>query len=520
VAVQHSDKRAELEQLSLQRDAALMAPEVMARLLMLDTAQGPQRAILWPHQERLFLQMRESRRLIVLKARQLGVTWAMAIYALWYALAHPGTTTMILSIGEREAREVLRRIGRLHESLDPQLRRWWKGRFTSEEATLRSEAGASQIISIPSGSTAGRGYTVSLLIGDEAAHWPESDQKLAAVLPTMADSGAVVLISTANGMSGRFYDIWADAPGNGWDTLFFRADDRPGRNKEWLESERSALGDLGAQEYPLDAEEAFISSGASVFDYDAIETLRSLSVEDPKWRGHITEDKTGVHAQAHEGGPWKVWEWPRPGRTYMLAADACAGKASGDYAHAVVVDTASWDQVACYHAKTEPHQFARELRNAGWLWQSSPEMPALLAPEANNHGAGVIAMLREWGYPRIYRHSRFDGQTVTESGGLGFFTSLKTKPIAISALQQAIREQAVGIRDGEALSEFTKFILTDTGKMQAAPGAHDDRVMTWAIAVTVLTHTAQARTLEAYDEDAQFVSPQIHIPRVSTLTGY
>jgi hypothetical protein len=182
-----------------------------------------------------------------------------------------------------------------------------------------------------------------------------------------------------------------------------------------------------------------------VFDYDAIETLRSLSVEEPKWRGHITEDKTGVHAQAHEGGPWKVWEWPRAGRTYMLAADACAGKASGDFAHAVVVDVASWDQVACYHAKTEPHQFARELRNAGWLWQASPEMPALLAPEANNHGAGVMAMLREWGYPRIYRHSRFDGETVTESGGLGFFTSLKTKPIAISALQQAIREQAVGI---------------------------------------------------------------------------
>ena len=47
-----------MEQLSLTRDAALMAPEVMARLLMLDTAQGPQRAILWPHQERLYKQMR------------------------------------------------------------------------------------------------------------------------------------------------------------------------------------------------------------------------------------------------------------------------------------------------------------------------------------------------------------------------------------------------------------------------------------------------------------------------------
>jgi len=503
------------------RDAALLAPEALARLVWIETTSGPVPFSPWDYQVELWRRMRQERRLIVLKGRQLGASQAVALYALWHALAHPGSTTLILSVGEREARELLRRISRVYDSLPKELKRWWRGTFRSEDATIRTQAGSSQIISVPSGGTAGRGFTVSLLIGDEAAFWPDSDSKLAAVLPGMADTGRVVLISTANGMSGRYHDIWMNAPDLGWDRYFIRADARPGREGDWINRERASLGDLGAQEYPLDPDEAFLSTGASVFDIESLMSLKEVSCEPAKWRGHITEDAEGVTAQSFKDGPWHVWEWPRPGRSYVIAADACAGKASGDYAHAVVVDAHSWEQMACYHAKTEPHQFAVELRRAGWLFQTNPDTPALLVPEANNHGAGVIAQLREMGYPRVYRHTRFDQESVNESAGLGFYTSLKTKPLAIAALQQAIQDKAVGIRDEEAIAEMTRYITTDTGKMQAAPGSHDDRVMTWAIAVTALTHTNQAIPQgHAYAYEEQIVAPRVNRPAQFSITGY
>ena len=211
------------------RDAALLAPEALDRLVWIETTSGPVPFSPWDYQVELWRRMRQERRLIVLKGRQLGASQAVALYALWHALAHPGSTTLILSVGEREARELLRRISRVYDSLPKELKRWWRGTFRSEDATIRTQAGSSQIISVPSGGTAGRGFTVSLLIGDEAAFWPDSDSKLAAVLPGMADTGRVVLISTANGMSGRYHDIWMNAPDLGWDRYFIRADARPGR---------------------------------------------------------------------------------------------------------------------------------------------------------------------------------------------------------------------------------------------------------------------------------------------------
>ena len=61
---------------------------------------------LWDHQREIVQAALTKRRIIVLKARQLGVTWVMALFALWYAFAHPNSETVIVSIGEREARIV------------------------------------------------------------------------------------------------------------------------------------------------------------------------------------------------------------------------------------------------------------------------------------------------------------------------------------------------------------------------------------------------------------------------------
>lgn len=485
-----NDARRHAEAVALAREAILATPEALAQLATIDGPAGPEQFVLWPHQRRVLQSVLNNKRTVVLKARQVGITWASALLAVWWAIAHPGTTTMILSIGERESIEVLRRIRRLWDSLPAGVRSLWGSEGNKTSLTISSINGTSTILSLPSSSSAGRGYTVSLLIGDEAAFWPDADSRLGAVLPTMADAGSMVLLSTADGMQGAFYSIWAGAPENEWNPVFIRADERPGRDEEWLTRERTMLGELGPQELPLTPEEAFISSGRSVFDPELLLTIRAEQCNDPPWRGRLTEDGQGINAVPDDGGFWNVWEWPERGREYLIAADVCAGGGAKDWSHAVVYDTRSWDQVAYLHGKPTPGQLARELRNAAWLYQSGGK-PALLIPEANQFGQAVIALLRDWSFPRVYQHARFDqAGNVDETKMLGWYTSVKSKALAIGSLQTGLRERSLGVRDPEAIAEMTRYVLDENGRMGAAPGSHDDRVMAHAIASAVLAHTA------------------------------
>jgi hypothetical protein len=188
--------------------------------------------------------------LIVLKARQLGVSWTMASHALWFSLAHPARKSYMFSVGDREAMSLLDKVRELYKSLPLEVR-LARPLVTDNKRELawQHPGYTSHLTSLPS--SAGRGETAHMLYLDEGAHWEDSSKRLAAVLPMAADIGRVVFASTANGMQGRFYDIYANSPGNGWDRLFMAADARPDRSAEWVERERSKGGELGAQEYPL-----------------------------------------------------------------------------------------------------------------------------------------------------------------------------------------------------------------------------------------------------------------------------
>ncbi len=493
-------------------DVAAASPLALARMVRIDGPDGPESLRLWPHQRELLRLVMTERRVIVLKARQLGVTWALALLALWWAISHPAQTVLIMSIGEREAADVLRRVKRLYGSLPADVRRAFPlGADAMTRLEVQHPDGPGVILSLPSSSTAGRGQTVHLLIGDERPKWPNADDQEAAVLPAAADSGRVVMVGTANGMDG-YYDRWMAAPGNGWAPLFVGADARPGRTPEWIATERAQLGDLGAQEFPLTPAEAFLASGRCVFDVVALGELVEHSCRPAAWQGRLGVVDGSIAPEADERGPWQVWQWPQEGRRYLVGADVCGGGGGSDFSAAVVLDAESGDQVAAYHGRPEPHVFARELVRAGWLWRTG-ERPALLVPESNNHGAAVVALLAEWGFPHVYNQDRFDQRTGKTATSLGWLTTTSTRPVAIAALQAGIREGWLGIRDKQAIAEMFRFVETDTGRFEASAGAHDDRVLAFGITAAVVQHSRQARP-------APSVPSAPYVPRVSKVTGY
>jgi len=497
---------AELEGLSSAQIAA-SSPLALARFCMIPTGivqagstivdVEPRPLVPWPHQRDLWQKALEHRRIVVLKARQLGVTWTWAVLALWYAVSHPATQTVIVSIGEREALSVMRRIRQLHAGLPVPLKQAFQvARQTTEMMELAHPEGNAIIWSLPSSGTAGRGETVNLLVMDEGAHWEDSSSRVASLIPAQADIGQVVLSSTANGIGGTFFDTWDNALDLDWEPVFLGALARPDRTMDWVMKQRRMLDlrgqdegrlGLGAQEYPLTPAEAFISSGYCIFPADVLADYLTNSVTEHIWRGTLLMDATGVTTRTAEGGSWRVWRWREADRKYLISGDPCGGGGGLDSAAMVVLDTLSLDQVASFYGKPDPEEFARQMYRAGWLWQDGAGHAALLCPEANDYGRAVLAYLREWKYPNLWHSRRFDQRRAEETVQYGWHTSAASRPVMIAALQEGLRLGQLGVRDRYAIAEMQRFIANPQkgDRPEAMEGYHDDRVMAWAIAAVV-----------------------------------
>lgn len=76
-----------------------------------DASQLVQPFDLWPQQEELLRSLCDHRLNIILKARQLGVTWLALALAAHTMLFRAGRTVVCFSRAEEEAKELVRRLG-------------------------------------------------------------------------------------------------------------------------------------------------------------------------------------------------------------------------------------------------------------------------------------------------------------------------------------------------------------------------------------------------------------------------
>ena len=78
---------------------------------------------------------------------------------------------------------------------------------------------------------------------------------------------------------------------------------------------------------------------------------------------------------------------------------------------------------------------------------------------------------------------------------LGFRTTSATKPAIIGNLKNLIDNDEVMIPSAQIIQELKDYVSTDTGKTEAAPGCHDDSVISLSICAEVLrTHWDRLNT--------------------------
>ncbi len=240
-------------------------------LLALDPVQLARSAGIEPDPWQARLLRSHAQRMLLLCSRQVGKSTAVALLATHVARYQAGAQILLLAPSERQSMELLRTTQQIWHSLDSEVE------AKADTLTRMEMSNGSRILALPgSKGDSIRGIPhVDLLIIDEAAR--VLLDLIAAARPMLAVSGGrLILLSTPAGRRGWFFEEWEH--GEGYQRFSVRAEECPRISKEFLASERVALGPTWySQEY----ENQFVSSEGAVFPEHYLQ--RIISEEQHAW---------------------------------------------------------------------------------------------------------------------------------------------------------------------------------------------------------------------------------------------
>ncbi len=272
----------------------------------------------------------------------------------------------------------------------------------------------------------------------------------------------------------------------------------------WYIAERSKYSEHGlmAAEYPSDDVEAFVHSGARVFDKYKVEALRK-GCGVPPHSGEI--DDNGFSPLA--SGGWKIWEMPdESGQNidsrYVTVVDVGGRSAKADWSVIAVFDRMPMafgerpEIVAQWRGHTDFDLLTEKAADASRFYGNALlviESNTLETHDRDRHTDGdlssfILNRLRD-SYPNLYARSRSE-EAVTRGVPVryGFHTNIATKPMIIATLVKVIREGMYIERDPACLDEYLSYERRQNGSYGAIAGCHDDLLMTRAIGLHIIFH--------------------------------
>ena len=413
---------------------------------------------LWDYQANLLNDFQQERLIIILKARQLGISWLVCGYALWHILFNDGANVLIMREKEDEAKELLDRVRFMAASLPVHLRPTWG---IDHATMLTNPARVSRIRALPATEYAGSGEAGSLVIMDEWDKHPFQTKNFTALKPTIDAGGQFIGLSTVvkEKVGTTFKQLYSAAPDNGWHKVFLPWNLRPGRDEEWYRAkarEASMSELMMEQEYPTTEEEALSPSQARAF-FDVL-----------KLRAMIDDALPPIETRP---GGIEIFKKPMVGGRYVIGIDVAEG-IERDASAITILDYHTGEQVAVlHHDAIAPDELAYYADKLGREYNNARMMVE------RNKGEVVCHRLVELDYPRLF----YESEANVKARRPGWITTTSSRQILVNELGEAVRQQAIRLSHKETLREMLGFIWLN-GKPQAREGALDDLVISTALA--------------------------------------
>lgn len=426
---------------------------------------------LWEAQRQILNDFHESLLSLVLKARQLGLSWLTLCYALWMMRFHPAVAVLIFSKRDEEAIELLERL----KGIDSRLPDWMRGSVTSDSKHDYGLGNGSSAKAFPT--TGGRSYTGSLVIVDEADFVQDLDALLNAVKPTIDAGGQMIMISTVDKSrpESPFKRIYRAAKRNKteWRAIFLPWHARPGRTAEWYEAQRvdvmartGALDDLH-QEYPATDTEALAP--------------RSLDKRiSPMWIEACYDEFEPIEVEGAPAIPGlEIYVPPVKGAQYVIGGDPAEGNPNSDDSALTILDWITGEECAVLAGKFEPSTLGSHIKEMSAYYNHAPAMI-----ERNNHGHAVIQWVQEHARRVRVLHGHDDKP--------GWMSSKLGKALLYTECANHFRQNATdGTKILHSFVSYQQLASIEGATLLAPEGQHDDRADSFALAQVARAQSVQ-----------------------------
>ena len=494
-----------MEQLAIQKKGLAVEP------INLDDPEWPAPKALCQEIERQY-NLGLPVRIIVLKARQMGLSTACEGVLFNWCFLHPGTRSLVIA-HETKASQHLFDMTKLMWEEWP-FRTAYHEKHNSQKSLGWMETRSSMSVATAKNAGSGRSFTYHAVHLSECAFWEDPERLMVGLNQSVPYKHGTVMIleSTANGVGNWFHEEWLRAvhKESNFVPLFFpwfeqaeyaiesttlREMDLFTEERDLVEAHDLSLPQLAwrrhaitnlcmgdenqfHQEYPCTPDEAFLSTGTNIFP------LQKLSeCYEPKdgITGFLHDDNGTIRFTPDPTGPLTIYTWPSSDRDwgkYVVAGDP-SRSTYGDPSCIQVINRRTFEQVAVWHGHIDPVPFAHEVVRLGYYYNT-----ALVNTEINGPGYGTIGVIMQLGYPDVWRHRWPDKSPGKLSVSYGWMSSYSRKHWAVGQVINVLAQEALLIHDETTYDEMRNFVHLSAFEMgPASERGHDDTVITLMIAI-------------------------------------
>lgn len=457
----------------------------------------------------------DARTTVIVAPRQTGKSYSLALLAVWWAFRRPGQRVLIVSAGEDASRRLLSTVRSVCSS--PLL----AGSLVDESSSLVVLSNGSEVRSVPASERQVRGWSVDLLVLDEAALIAD-DLILGAAFPTTAarPDARIVLASSPWATDGAFYRLHLDGGGASEHVRTFRWSmrDAPWVSEAMIETLRASLPPA---RFAAEVEGEFVGAADAFFSpFDLRACVADYHLLDPG---------------SAEGGSVVVGlDW---GRAFDRHAVATLGVLDDHGANPEPVLFVPWcetsnrtytEQVEVVVGMARPRRVAQRR---SWFGESRPvhHMPnGLTIHETGRTITRSTPSVYGFEVETVVAEMNGVGAMPTETIGRrmpsvrveGVHTSMASKEDAYGRLRALIADRRLVLPDDpELLRQLAgmRYQARPSGGLSihaADPNVHDDLADALSLAATAIPLTARSGTATDAPPEIEWVSTSagIHVP--------
>jgi len=441
---------------------------------------------LYDFQDRVINEFEQYPNCITKKFRQAGFTTLTCMWFMWKCIFFNDQRMMIVSKTDREATAV----GRMVANAKRELPEWLQPEMRNDNDHEKEFIETNSVMWFYTPG-AGRSKSLTYLAVDEAAFIQGMDDHWAALYPTLSNNGRCIVISTVNGI-GNWYEVTyhnAEQKRNDFHIVHVDWHEHPSyNNPEW---EKRNRGNLGPKKFAQEIEGSFLGSGETYIPGELIVEYEKDVCQEPIRKALPEYDTIPEETfdpklcllpnKDYEPGAMWIWENPKPGREYIIAADVSEGIGDeGDYSAFVIFDIQSLVQVAEFYSNTiQPYKFAQVLKGVGDIYNTA----LIVVENSLGPGQGVCERLQ---HTLVYENLHFTS-SATGRDKPGLNMNKVVRPICLDAMKTCMLNKIVKIRSTRITRELKTFIYNNKKQRAESQGTgnHDDLVICLAAALHV-----------------------------------